>query len=209
MKNIYIGITGVKRSGKDTACRLLSDLTYESGYTPLRFAFADSLKEEVAKELGIPLAHLEHLKNTPTMRHLLQWYGTEQGRNVKGERVWIDKLDAKIKVLTQNPKYPYCIIIPDVRFQNEIDYVKNFEQGFIIRIDKRIVSSDGSRYLDESPYISKEDTHSSEDIGKLIGIDFYCHNNIQEGIVKETSSSLGSLKRDCAAIFAQIKDRTV
>lgn len=96
--------------------------------------------EEVLEELG------ENRINKPTYRWLLQNIGTECGRNIIGENVWINALFSKYKDnYTSNnqvrgfgewtrPKW----IITDVRFPNELKAIKD-RKGITIRVERDYV----------------------------------------------------------------------
>lgn len=61
----------------------------------------------------------ERVKTTyPEARRLLQVMGTEVGRMLFGENVWVDIADDKIA------KIPGDVVITDVRFDNEAEYVR-------------------------------------------------------------------------------------
>ena len=67
-------------------------------------------------------------KKTPEIRKLLQLEGTEKGRNIYGPDIWIRYVKAWSELYnSRGIKY---IIIPDVRFKNEYNYIK--ENGGII-----------------------------------------------------------------------------
>lgn len=109
---IYIGVTGLAGSGKDTFCDMLMDNVGDH-IIPHRIALADPLKRTVSELYGVPLNHFydRDLKEEPialfeendseyvtTPRHLLQQFGTEIVR----------KMDVDHWVL---------------RFPKEVDYV--------------------------------------------------------------------------------------
>ena len=50
---------------------------------------------------------------------LLQWYGTEFRRNLFGQDYWLKQLDAWIE-----EKQPEKLVVPDVRFPNEVEFIK-------------------------------------------------------------------------------------
>lgn len=125
-----IGITGYAQHGKDTIASVLSR---ELGYN--RVALADQMKaamltlNPIAEQLyGNRLATLVELegwdeaKKEPEVRRLLQVFGTEVGRNMLGEDVWIE-------ALVRNTKGFYSpserkLVIPDIRFPNEARWIR-------------------------------------------------------------------------------------
>jgi hypothetical protein len=69
-----------------------------------------------------------------TPRLALQLMGTEVGRNVFGENIWIHSLENKIKDVNRN------YVITDVRFQNEIDWIRK-QKGILIEIRRGKIPS--------------------------------------------------------------------
>lgn len=123
-----IGLSGYARAGKDTVGEIL---VRDHGFT--RVSFADKLreaalaidpilwtwvppgKERVAVRLStvIDIHGWEYCKeNYPEVRRLLQALGTEAGRNILGENIWVT---AAFKGLDPDGKY----VFTDVRFPNE------------------------------------------------------------------------------------------
>lgn len=121
---MLIGITGRKQAGKDSfAARLVK----AHGFT--RVAFADPMREfalaldplvdshyrlsEIVYSLGWDVAK----ESIPEVRRTLQRLGTEAGRIVLGDRVWVDAAMAKIDA-ADGP-----VVVTDVRFPNEADAI--------------------------------------------------------------------------------------
>ena len=79
--------------------------------------------------------HDVYVEKTNITRNLLQQEGTENGRLVYGENIWIKYFDNWIQVFkTRGIKN---IITTDCRFKNEIDYIKE-QGGIIIKINAPI-----------------------------------------------------------------------
>jgi len=57
---------------------------------------------------------------------MLQKMGTEAGRDVFHDQIWVHNLARKAEQYNN-------VVIPDVRFPNEIDYIKD-AGGFVIRV---------------------------------------------------------------------------
>lgn len=64
----------------------------------------------------------------PEVRDWLKKLGTEIGRNIIGPEVWIDNHNNRTRNI-QN------VVIPDVRFENEIKYIEQY-QGLIILVEE-------------------------------------------------------------------------
>lgn len=141
-----IGIAGRAGHGKDTVGAILADYGYQ------RVAFADKVREAalainptvapVRFADFMPFIHLsdvvaaygwEHAKQFPSVRQLLQRIGTEMGRNVLGENLWIDALYSS---LDRQQKY----VITDVRFENEVEFI-TANGGAVWFVDRPVYGS--------------------------------------------------------------------
>ena len=124
-------INGKKRSGKNFVGNLLNKYLSEQGYKVKEVSFAEALKEDVAKILGITLDQLEQMKeddvylesdkdcNTvSTIRQILQNYGMM--RREENNDIWVEK--ALPKIFDNDSE---VIIITDFRFENEYTYLYN------------------------------------------------------------------------------------
>lgn len=120
-----IGISGKKQAGKDTLCSAIRE--HYKGQSE-RIAFADALKEEVAKATGVTLDFIE--ANKPHFRLLLQAWGTDFRRWNNGENYWVAQAFKKMLDL---PYSVNLIVVPDVRFRSEADYIRECG-GHIIRV---------------------------------------------------------------------------
>ena len=143
-----IGLNGVARAGKDTVAGVLRDLY---GYRVLSFSDAlnEALIAlnpivEIPWETDVPglivAGHrpgtplflrydtlvkevgYEAAKEVPEVRRLLQAMGTEVGRNMLGEDIWVQAL------FNQVDKRP--VVITNVRFPNE--YMETRRHGGVV-----------------------------------------------------------------------------
>lgn len=141
-QNHLLGLTGPSGSGKDLAGSMLTML----GYT--RFSLGDLIREDIIDSIdlvkaGLAISPLTSLKVTdqsirqayyrvfnskkslyikPTPKHfrkLLQWWGTEYRRK-QDKDFWIKQLE---KVIHLPGGIPYPIVITDIRFPNEADWL--------------------------------------------------------------------------------------
>jgi hypothetical protein len=138
MKNQYVvGITGYAQSGKTTVADFL---VQEQGFVHINFA--DTLREmasainpmiyyfgeegwgeeyyynDALKDYGYEKAK----KEFPEFRRFLQRLGTEGGRRVLGDSLWVDKWEEKAKAALQAGK---SVVASDVRFHNEANKIMN------------------------------------------------------------------------------------
>lgn len=138
---MIVGLLGFIGSGKGTS----GEFFIENGYTPL--SFADSLKDATSAIFGWDRSLLEG--DTPesrefrekvdpfwsdkfgkdiTPRYILQYMGTEVCRNNLLDSIWIDSLERKI---SQHEN----VVITDVRFNNEISFLKSLGAK-LIQVDR-------------------------------------------------------------------------
>lgn len=125
---ILLGLSGKAGSGKSEVAKYLVNKYY---FTEIKFA--GPLKEDLSKMLEIPMSIIdpETLENRKirdtkiiepwgmTIREMLQKIGTDCFRKNFHEKFWIIRLDKLIK----KRFYGKRLVISDVRFRNEIDYV--------------------------------------------------------------------------------------
>ena len=135
---ILIGISGKKRSGKDT----FADFILENARgVAVKRSFADALKDEAAQMLNISRERIENEKSF--FRPFLQWYGTEWRRGCFGGDYWIRQLKQRIELSAA-----HVIVVPDVRFQNEADLIRDMG-GIVVRVE-RIGESHEDRHASET-----------------------------------------------------------
>ena len=136
---MIVGICGLIGGGKGTVADILER---DQGFK--KMSFADSLKDAVAAVFGWPREMLEgdtsesrawrelvdpwwatRLNiNGLTPRWVLQYWGTELCRHGFHEGIWIASMERKLMKLHEiNPDIK--IAIPDTRFPNEIEMIKN------------------------------------------------------------------------------------
>ncbi len=119
-----IGIAGPARAGKDTlASYLLDNLSDDWS----RSSFADPIKK-MLEVIGVDCSDEakavidERFCYTP--RHMMQILGTEWGREMIHGNIWVEAF-ARMNA-------GKCVIVPDVRFENEAALVR--EHGVLIHL---------------------------------------------------------------------------
>lgn len=138
---MIVGLLGFISSGKGTA----GEFFVEKGYIPL--SFADSLKDSTSAIFGWDRDLLEgdtdesrefreqvdpfwsnKFGKDITPRYILQYMGTEVCRNNLLDSIWVDSLERKI--------YQHeNVVITDVRFANEISFLKSLG-ATLIQVDR-------------------------------------------------------------------------
>jgi len=169
MKKTIIGISGKKRSGKDTAAQFLqSQLKHKFRQDAKIMCFAEGLKRVAAMALGEDLDLFfddeskkrlfvvgpEHVMSG---RSILQKVGTECFRDNIDLDFWVTMFMKHVKTA----KEPY-IIVPDTRFPNEFKAIKDIG-GCVIRVDRDTADS--------------TDTHISETALDNYVFDYRINNN--------------------------------
>lgn len=148
---MIIGLSGVAQAGKDTAGKIL----VERGFT--RFAFADALKELYynVDPLVTPYAHVSEIvdaagweaaKTYPEVRRGLQRLGTEGGRSVLGEDIWVIVLFDRM-----NRDGNSNFVITDMRFPNEAEAIER-NDGWTVRVlrESAGLAGDAARHSSET-----------------------------------------------------------
>lgn len=139
---MIIGVVGFLGSGKGTVGDLLIQ---EHNYYKL--SFADGVKDAVSAVFGWPRDLLEgdtdasrafreipdawwseRLGYEVTPRYMLQLMGTEAGRDVFHKDIWIYALEKRMLGKTD-------VVVPDVRFPNEIEFIRQMG-GKVIRVKR-------------------------------------------------------------------------
>lgn len=170
---MIIGITGKKKSGKDTFFKALS--LYNQNM--VRYSFGDDLKDEVAVACGCTVEFIA--ENKDLFRPMLQWWGTEFRRNCFEKDYWVKKLSVRIEAGESIPGLFYLPaqipVITDVRFLNEAEFVRE-RGGVVIRI--------------MGGQSEEGDTHASEVEMDLIKEDYTILNNTSLEELAEQAKSL-------------------
>ena len=132
MRRTIIAFTGPIGSGKTTAAMQLEKEWYQ------RVRFAETLKR-MAIAFGLTRDQVDGAyKEDPaqiicgkTPRFFMQTLGTEWGRNLIGEEVWVNAWRATVERLS--PDTP--IVVDDARFPNEFAMVRSLG-GIVVYIDR-------------------------------------------------------------------------
>jgi len=138
---LVIGLTGKARSGKDTVAALLQ-ATQEFRNVET-YSFATPLKQML--DVGLQLKDKDDTEAVElygcNYRKLAQTLGTEWGRELVHSDLWV-------LIAEQRLKRSRLVIITDVRFENEANFVR--ERGVLIHVERQ-----GQEAIKESDHISE------------------------------------------------------
>lgn len=137
MNTIVVGIAGLAGAGKDTFANYLIEELKKYQVSVGTYAFAEPVKHVAGYVFGMTEEELHTQAGKAavsihgyglTNREILQKVGTESFRDVFAQQIWIDFAN---RVLSERTEV--FTIITDLRFENELKFVK--DNGFSIRID--------------------------------------------------------------------------
>ncbi len=134
----FIGVTGPARVGKNTVTDIitkeLNSTAYKRGFDKVvgHYSFAAPIKDACQRMFGWTSRHTDgDLKETVTdlgfsPREAMQRLGTEWGRGLSSS-LWID-------LAKRNAPKCRFVLISDVRFNDEADFIRDY--GALIHIDQ-------------------------------------------------------------------------
>lgn len=138
MSQLLIGLAGHARVGKDTVARYLA-----AHLTLISYAFADPLKQALASMFHLTAAQLEGAEKEQPLpwlgkapRELMQLLGTEWGRDLVHSQLWLLLAEQNLQLLAEHDQAMQGVVIRDVRFDNEADWVRS-KGGVIFHISRR------------------------------------------------------------------------
>lgn len=131
-KNLIV-LAGRKGSGKDTAAEAL----VSQGYEVVKFAGAlKAMLRTFLEYVNVPSAEIERaiegdLKEFPlnrlggqTMRYAMQTLGTEWGRDLIHQDIWVNACVDRCQALLRSGKK---VVVTDARYENEVNALRNID----------------------------------------------------------------------------------
>lgn len=124
---LYLGISGVAGSGKDSLCQIIIEQAKELGLNAKRYALADPLKQKInpflIKECGIDLNSCSRAEKDQ-VRSLLVAFGKCKRHQSKGQ-YWTSLTDS---IIYDDPEDVDIAVISDIRY---VDYGETDELGWL------------------------------------------------------------------------------
>lgn len=132
-----IGFAGKAGTGKSTLAKAIHERVMLRGHQSLILSFADPIKHMAISMLlytmppteayNIVTSHKDSMLDIGvTVRRLLQTLGTEWGRETISPTLWVNIMAKRINLLP----HARIVLIDDVRFQNEVDMIR--EMGGVV-----------------------------------------------------------------------------
>jgi len=123
-----IGLSGKAGSGKTTVARFLC-----TAFDWREVSLADPIRAGLNAMLGIPfdLMFDPQRKNAVlsgmqvSAREMMQSLGTEWGRRMVDDRVWIRQATAAIAAIRRSAPDARGVVVPDIRFANEAEWIRS------------------------------------------------------------------------------------
>ena len=169
---ILIGLMGYKQSGKDTCADYL---VRHHGFQ--KYAFAEPVKQVCKIMFQLETSQMEDeqkekldMRWNMTPRQMMQKVGTDMVRNHLGKDFWVKSMEMRVKK-KNDPK----VVVSDVRFQNEAEWIKQ-HNGVLVRI------VDGTT--------NHTDQHQSETEQLAIQEDIVLYNNKDHQFYNEIEKTL-------------------
>ena len=205
---LIIGITGRKGAGKDTCAKYIQEYFATQEILAEIIPITYELKLEVARILHYVASSYDHpsiipskLKTLASIRKelndpktkekyrlLMQWWGTEFRRNMYGQDYWINSFCDTLLQLEQLPQTqhkPKVVLVPDVRFRNEIDLITSMPQNCLLNI------------IRSHPYYDNGgDSHASENDIAGLGLGFFDHVIYNKGTKKDLKTYVVKLAQE-------------
>jgi hypothetical protein len=153
-----LGLCGLARCGKDSFFSIANAELSNMGYKAVKLSFAEALRSDLdeflLKKTGIS-AFTEKGEEKEIIRDFLVAYGTKLMRRIDQD-YWIKKLKQRAYILQSQGHIP---VFTDVRYPNELDWVKNDLQGLIVHISRSNNVAPNDEEALNDPILSSNSDH--------------------------------------------------
>lgn len=203
---MIVGLLGWIGSGKGTAGDILSEIGFrkESFAGPVKDAVSvifgwdrellegDTVESREFREQK-DLWWSEKFGFTVTPRLMLQQIGTECTRKVIHDSIWISAFEKRIRETKDH------IVITDVRFNNEIDFVKSLG-GTLIQVKRGEDPEWMKFYYDKMVDMNTTEIHASE---------WEWVNNPKIDFIVENNGTKNELKKNILKILTNVEGDSI
>jgi hypothetical protein len=145
MDPLYIGISGVSRSGKDSLAIEIEKIirAYIGNVFIYKSSLAQPLKEDCAAFIKNHLnlnVFTDKTEEKSIFREFLVWYGKVKRQQSEGKH-WTNLLDERIKNFQ-----PDICIVPDIRYQqyrqDEVNWLKSKNRNVLIHLQRIAINGE-------------------------------------------------------------------
>lgn len=193
-KRWLIALTGPGRAGKSTAASILCQWAWASGRVPWCGALGDGVKEELSTMSGVPVEVQE--KDREKWRGIWQLWATEVRRTYSHREWWLEKWDRKVQEGIKGGAS--ILIIPDIRFVNEAEWIRRWARNRMIPSTVICIQPGLTRWLRGKPWKGWR-SHSSEKEWSRILVDGTITN----------SGNLHQLRVEVESMVIAFMERTI
>jgi len=147
-----IALTGPKQVGKSTVATAIADTLDEQTHI---LSFADPMRA-MLQAMGVSLSNLVDQRHKEqeieglgkSARYLMQTLGTDWGRDMIDESVWLWAMKRRIELAREQGAE--AIVIDDCRFDNEADWILN-AGGIVVSLTRDGISYGSDSHASEQP----------------------------------------------------------
>jgi hypothetical protein len=125
---MVIGVSGKKRSGKDTFFEIIKK-SLSGRHFVKKYAFADKVKKYAIKYFNVNPIEIKKEENRFLLQGIGQVFRQEVDKDFWVNSVFSDMYASRLK----NPNE--ISIITDVRYQNEAEKILSLESGILVRVE--------------------------------------------------------------------------
>lgn len=169
-------VSGKARHGKDTVAEIMRDVIQREGKTCVIIHYADLLKHLCKSYFGW------NGEKNEVGRTILQHVGTDIVR-AKNPNYWVEFVSGVLKMFEDDWDYA---IIPDCRFPNEIEYMKDmWEKATSVRVERPVVDSGLTAEQLSHPSETSLDNYPFDHIIWNIGTMKYLTMTVEHFIMKK------------------------
>jgi hypothetical protein len=147
-----VGISGPSRCGKDTLARMLVDkFSYQQhSFAAPIYAMLNTLPGLAALHSGSSTQTKEtvHSRYSKSPRQMLQTLGTEWGRNLVHQDIWVRILESRLEFEFDCELF-ISFVISDLRFPNEAAWIRKLG-GICIRMHRQTVTALATNHVSDA-----------------------------------------------------------